>query len=120
MSQTKPVDRGSSWDGGSPTLTPRTFVRAARFTSLLILPFVVIEFCVMAAVFDDGKTLFVGLTLLSFMTLAIWATAAVLGVVTLFPRWLWGSVRRQIRRSRSSPRGSWGVWDVWLDGPTRP
>jgi hypothetical protein len=120
MEPTKPFGSWSSGDGVSPLLTPRTFVRAARLTSLLIIPLVVIEFCVMAAVFRDGKALLVGLTLLLFIILATWATAAVLGGVTLLPRWLWMARRRHLRRSRPSPRGNSGVWDDWLDSPFRP
>jgi hypothetical protein len=120
MRPTKPLDRWSSGDGVSPMLTPRTFVRAARLSSLLIIPLVMIEFSVMAAVFRDGNALLVGLTLLLFLTLAIWTTAAVLGGVTLLPRWLWMAGRRRLRRTRPSPREGSGVWDDWLDSPIRP
>jgi hypothetical protein len=83
----------------------------------LIAALVVAEFCVMAAVFRDTRTLLLGLALLFFMTLAIWITAAVLAGLALLARWLWASMRRHIRETRSSPLGRSGVWDVWLDSP---
>jgi hypothetical protein len=119
MRPTKPLGSWSSGDGVSPTLTPRTFVRAARLISLVLIPLVTIEFCVMAAVFRDGNALLVGLTLLLLITLATWATAAVLGGVILLPRWLWLAGRRHLRRTRPSTRGGPGMWDDWLDSPIR-
>jgi hypothetical protein len=119
MRQIKPVGKRSSGNGGRPTLTPRTFVRAAGFTNLLIGVVSVIEFGVLAAVFRDGISIRVGLTLMVLMSLAIWITAAVLGGVVLLPGWLWASGRRLIRRTRPSPSGWSGVWDEWLDGPIR-
>jgi hypothetical protein len=119
MRQTKPVGSLSSGNGGSPTVTPRTFVRAAGFTNLLVGASIVIEFCVLAAIFRDTNTLLVGLSLLFLISIATWTTAAVLGGVTLLPRWLWVFGRRLIRPTRPSPRGWSGVWDEWLDGPIR-
>jgi hypothetical protein len=117
MRQTKPVGRWSPRNVDTPVLSPRTFIRAARFTNVLIGALCVVEFCVMAAVFRDAGGLLFGLVLLFFMTLAIWITAAVLAGLALFPRWLWVSVRRHTRATRSSPLGRSAVWDVWLDSP---
>ena len=117
MPQTKPLGCWSSGDGVSPSLTPRTFVRAAGFTNALIAALLVVEFCVLAAVYRAGSALLVGLTLLLFLSLAIWITSAVLGGVILLPRWLWLAGRRHLRRTRPSPRRGSGVWDDWLDSP---
>jgi hypothetical protein len=120
MNQTKPLGRWCPGKVESPRLTPRTFVRAAGLTNLLIGALCVVEFCALAVAFHDSRTLLLGLVLLSLMTLAIWTTAAALGGLALFPGWLWVSVRRHARRTRSSPLGRSGVWDGWLDGPARP
>jgi hypothetical protein len=120
MKQSKMLESWCSRKGDSPSLTPRTFVRAAGFTNALIAAVLVVQFCVMALFFRAGSTLLVGVTLLLFLSLAIWITAAILGGVILASRWLWQAKRRHLGRSWPSPEGGTGVWDVWLDSPIWP
>jgi hypothetical protein len=120
MKQSKMSESWCSRKGYSPSLTPRTFVRAASFTNALIAAVLVVQFCVMVMFFRAGSTLLVGVTLLLFLSLAIWITAAILGGVILASRWLWQAKRRHRGRSWPSPEGGTGVWDVWLDSPIQP
>src|SRR5262249_26145440 len=120
MIPAKPAGEDVPLRGYTPMLTARTFVRAAGFTNVLIAALVVVEFCALAVVYRDGRTLLMGLTLLVFFTVAIWLTATFLGGVALLPRWLWLTGQRLIQPARSLPRGRSGVWDEWLDRPFRP
>jgi hypothetical protein len=73
----------------------------------------------MAVAFRDGAALVVGLVLISLMTVAIWMIAGVLGTVLLVPRWLWARCQDVFVRMPCSNGERSGVWDDWLDVPSR-
>jgi hypothetical protein len=99
---------------GAGAMTLLTFVRAARFVSLLLAAVCSIEFVVLAIVWRDATALSLGLVLLVAMTLAAWISAAVLGAMLLIPRWLWTTWRKAVQTKRWASTCS-SVWDQWLD-----
>jgi len=100
-------------------LTPRTFVRAAGFSSLLIFGVCAIAFLIMTVVLRDSSAPFMIVVLFPIMTVAIWLIAAVLGTVLLFARCLWVNRKDPVLRAHRAPGKGPGVWDEWLDGPSR-
>ena len=60
MKQTKLLDGWAPKEKVSPSLTTRTFVRAAGFTNALIAAVLVVQFCVMAIFFRAGSSLLLG------------------------------------------------------------
>ena len=96
-----------------------TFVRAARFVTLLLVATLTIEFLVLAVVFSADTAVPIGFVLIPSLILATWIIAAVLGTVLLLSRWLWAKTQDQVLRAwRWTGAGS-GVWDEWLDGSSR-
>jgi hypothetical protein len=96
-----------------------TFVRAARFVTLLLVGTLTIEFLVMAVVYSADTAVSVGLVLILSLILATWMIAAVLGTVLLLARWLWAKALDQVLRARRWTGARSGVWDEWLDGSSR-
>jgi hypothetical protein len=73
----------------------------------------------MAIFFRAGSSLLLGITLLLFLSVAIWITAAVLGGLMLASRGLWQARRRHLGRSWPSPEEGTSLWDEWLDSHKR-
>ena len=96
-----------------------TFVRAARFVSLLLVATLTIEFLVMAVVSRALTAVSVGFVLIPALILATWIIAAVLGTVLLLARWLWAKTQDQVLRAWRRTGARSGVWDEWLDGSSR-
>jgi hypothetical protein len=115
MARAKLVDTKHAQNGAIPEATIWIFVRSAGLANLLVATLVFIEFSAIALVNHDGKAFQLGLSLIPLVTVVIWATAAVLCVGALAPRWLLLLGRRLIRTSRFSPSDRSGVWDDWLD-----
>jgi hypothetical protein len=117
MSYSKPTDLLDIRDGARPGPTPRTFVRAAGLANLLVATMVFAEFSGIALVKHDPRAFQFGLWLVPFVTLVIWATAAVLYFLALTPRSLRALWRLLMGRPRSLPSTRSGIWDDWLDRP---
>jgi hypothetical protein len=100
------------------SLTARTFVRAACFSTLLVGGVVSSFFLSIAVGHRDGLALVVGLVLVSVMTLAIWMIAGVLGSLLLVPSWLWTNRRNRAQQTGFAKAAHSSVWDDWLDGPS--
>jgi hypothetical protein len=115
MPPPKLIDTKNAQMGAIPDVTIGIFVRSAGLANLLVATLVLIEFSAIALVNHDGKAFQLGLSLIPLVTVVIWATAAVLCVGALTPRWLLLLGRRLIRTSRFSPSDRSGVWDDWLD-----
>ncbi len=96
-----------------------TFVRAARFVTLLLVATLTIEFLVMAVVFSADTAILVGFVLIPILILATWIIAAVLGTVLLLARWLWAKTQDQVLRAQRRTGARSGLWDEWLDGFSR-
>ena len=96
-----------------------TFVRAARFVTLLLVATLTIEFLVMAVVSSADAAVSVGFVLIPSLILATWIIAAVLGTVLLLSRWLWAKTQDQVLRPWRWTGARSGVWDEWLDGSSR-
>jgi hypothetical protein len=116
----KPNDKLNAWDGAKSDLTPWTFVRAASLANLMVATMVFVEFSVIALVKHEPKAFQMGVWLVPFVTLVIWTTAAVFCLLALAPGALWALGRRLVARCRSSLSAGSGVWDEWLDNPSRP
>jgi hypothetical protein len=101
------------------SLTALTFVRAARFVTLVVGAVVSIEFLAMSVILCNSNPLLCGLVLLPALILATWIIAAVLGTVFLFPRWLWAKSHDLALRILCSTGERSAVWDDLLDGPSR-
>jgi hypothetical protein len=101
------------------SLTALTFVRAARFVTLLLGATLSFTFLAMAVVLGNTTPISIGLVLLLSVTLATWMIAAVLGTVLLVPKWIWAKTQDQLLRTRCSTAARSSVWDEWLDGPSR-
>ena len=101
------------------SLTALTFVRAARFVTLLLVGTLTIEFLVLFVVYRADTVVLVGLVLIPSLILATWMIAAVLGTVLLLARWLWAKSLDQVLRARRWTGARSGVWDEWLDGSSR-
>ena len=117
MIHAKPIDKLYALDGARSDLTPRTFVHAAGLANLLVATVVFVEFSGMALVEHDPKAFQIGLWLVPFVTLVIWASAVVLYLLALGPRALRALGRRLVRGHRFFPAARSGVWDEWLDRP---
>jgi hypothetical protein len=100
-------------------LNSRTFVRAACLATLIVGGSGSITFLAMAIMLDQGTALAVGLFLVPLMVAAIWMIAAVLGTALLLPKWLWDKRHHRETRARYRTAGGSGLWDGWLDGPSR-
>jgi hypothetical protein len=100
-------------------LTARTFVGVTCLANLLTVVILSIELLAMAVVFRDGDAFSLGLDLIPRTTLIIWMAAAVLGPVLLLPTWFRERKYCPVLRARRwiDPRS--GVWDDWLDVPSR-
>ena len=103
-------------DGARSDLTFWTAVRTVALANLLVATLVLFGSCGIALVDHDPKTFQLGLWLVPFVTPVVWASAALLYVLEVAPRWLGALGRRLAGRSRSLPARS-GVWDDWLDSP---
>ncbi len=103
--------------GGS--MSAITFVRAARFVTLLLVATLTIEFLVMAVVSRADTAVSVGFVLISALILATWIIAAVMGTVLLLARWLWAKTQDQVLGAWRWTGARSGVWDEWLDGCRR-
>ena len=101
------------------SLTALTFVRAARFVTLLVGATTSFEFLAMAVVLGNTTPILIGLVLLLSMTLAIWTIAVVLGTILLVPKWIWAKTQDQLLRTRCWTAASSSVWDEWINGPSR-
>jgi hypothetical protein len=118
MAYSKRLGNSIGRKGSVPGLTPRTFVRAASLSNVLVVGAALVA-CVGTAL-TYRHTGFFLLTLLVFsasLTLLVWSTAGVLCVAALGPLWIRRGVRRLIGRGRSKSSGGLGVWDDWLDSP---
>ncbi len=100
-------------------ISAATFVRAARFVTLLLVGTLTIEFLIMAFVTRADVAMVVGLVLIPSLVLATWMTAALMGMVLLLARWLWATTRDHVRRAWHWTGSCSGVWDEWLDGSSR-
>jgi hypothetical protein len=105
--------------GPAGSMIAVTFVRAARFVTLLLVGTLTIEFLVMFVVYRADTVVLVGLVLIPSLILATWMIAAVLGTVLLLARWLWAKSLDQVLRARRWTGARSGVWDEWLDGSSR-
>ena len=74
----KPNDKLDPLEGARSDLTPWIFVRAAGLANLLVATLVFVEFSGMALVEHDPRAFEIGLWLVPFVTLVIWASAVVL------------------------------------------
>jgi hypothetical protein len=113
----KPTNGLEILDGARSEPTPRTFVRAAGLANLIVATMVFAEFSVMSLIQHDPWAFEIGLWLVPFVTLVIWASAAVLYILALVPRGLLALGRRLVGRPRSFWSARSGVWDDWLDNP---
>jgi hypothetical protein len=96
------------------------FARTAGVANLLVASLVFIEFSTLALINHDFKLLLLGLWLVSYVTLVVWCSAAVIGVAYFTPRWL-GMLRKRLMGTvRSSPSDRSELWDDWLDSPEPP
>jgi hypothetical protein len=103
-----------------PAATIGELARTAGVANLLVASLVLIEFSALALIDHDVKLFCVGLWLVSYVTLVVWCSAAVIGVAYFTPRWL-GMLRRRLMGSvPSSPSDRFRLWDDWLDSPEPP
>jgi hypothetical protein len=117
MTHSKAMDRFDIRYGARSEPAPRTFIRAASLANLLVATMVFAEFGGMALVEHDPWPFQMGLWLVPFVTLVIWATAAVLYFLALAPTALRALGRRLVGGAQSSPSARTGLWDDWLDRP---
>jgi hypothetical protein len=98
------------------SMSAATFVRAARFVTLLLVAILTIESLIMGVVLPAPAAVVVFLVLIPSVVLATWMIAAVLGTVLLLARWLWAKTQDQVVRARRLTGEHSVVWDEWLDG----
>ena len=117
MSHAKPIDQFDSSAGTRDDLTPWNCARAAALANLLVATMVFAEFSVMSLVERDFKPFQLGLWLVPFVTVVIWASTTVICLPALASSALRALGRRLVGRHQSFPSVRSGVWDDWLDGP---
>lgn len=117
MIYAKPIEKLDSLDGAGSEPTARNFVVAAGVANLIVATMVFAEFSVMSLVEHDLKPFEMGLWLVPFVTLVIWASTAVIYLLALAPRAMRALGRHLVGRRRSFPSPRSGVWDDWLDRP---
>jgi hypothetical protein len=101
------------------SLTARTFVRAAWFSTLLVGGVVSIYYVSTAVHYRDVRLpLIMGLVRISLITLAIWMIAGLLGTLLLVARLLWTNRRNRVPKTGFDKAAPSSVWDDWLDGPS--
>jgi hypothetical protein len=115
MTPTKSIDKTNSLKGAIPVPTIWEFVLAAVVANLLVATLVMVVFIAMAL--GGHRGLFqLGLSLIPFVSLVVWSSAAVL-YLKYRAAGLLRTLKRRIRHARSSPAGKSGIWDDWLDIP---
>jgi hypothetical protein len=112
-----PNDQFNTSGGARSDPTFRISVRAAALANLLIAAPVLFASCGIALVDHDPKALRMGLWFVAIVTPVVWASAALLYVLEVAPRWLGALGRRLAARRRISLSARSGVWDDWLDSP---
>jgi hypothetical protein len=117
MIHPKPIDKLDVGDGTRSEVTPWVFARAAAVANLLVATMVFVEFSVIALVKHEPKAFQMGLWLVPYVTLVIWAAATVLWLLFLAPRGLRALGRCLAERRLSSVSARSAVWDDWLDCP---
>ena len=82
-------------DSHSPagSISAITFVRAAGFATLVLVATLTIVFLVLAVVYGADTAVPYGFVFISWVILAIWIIAGVLGTVLLLARWLWAKTK---------------------------
>ena len=98
---------------------PWPFVRAAALANLVVATWIFAECSGIAIVWHEPKVFEMGLSLVPFVTLVVWGTAALLYVLEVAPRWLRALGQRLAARHRTSLSAGSAVWDEWLDSPGR-
>ena len=117
MSHPRSNDQFNTSGGARSDLTFWTSLRAAALANLLIAAPVLFGSCGIALVDHDPKALRMGLWFAAIVTPVVWASAALLYVLEVAPRWLGALGRRLAVRFRSPQSARSGVWDDWLDSP---
>ena len=110
-------DQFNTSGGARSDLTFWTSLRAAALANLLIAAPVLYGSCGIALVDHDPKALRMGLWFVAIVTPVVWASAALLYVLEMAPRWHQALGQWLAARFRTSPSARSGVWDDWLDSP---
>jgi hypothetical protein len=117
MIHPKPINKLDILDGKRYEPTARNFAVAAGLANLIVATMVFVEFSIISLVEHNPKTFQMGLWLVPFVTLVIWASTAVIYLLALAPRVIRALGRHLVGRPRSFPSARSGVWDDWLDRP---
>ncbi len=114
MALSKSIDGKNARKGAIPAASPWPYVRGAAVANLIIAMEVFFDYALLTY---NGISFPYLLWLIPFVTLVVWGSAAVLYLMPLGSLWLGTIARRLVGGFRSSPSGTSGVWDDWLDSP---